>query len=107
MNCKEYQQYVREGASEKYADAYFAALAMVGEVGEVCDVIKKANIYTEGEGYQQLRCRIQDELGDVLWQWVALANSFNLSMDDIIEYNVAKLNERHGGAQLDKTGGKR
>ena len=31
----------------KYKDLKFAALALVGEVGEVCDVIKKAGIYTE------------------------------------------------------------
>ena len=105
MLISEYQEYVREGASEKYADLKFAALALVGEVGEVCDVIKKANIYTEQN--IDVKEKIKDEMSDVLWQYVALANSAGLTVEEIADYNVAKLNARHGGAQLALNGGKR
>lgn len=105
MNINDYQNYVAEGASEKYDDLNFAALAMVGEVGEVCDIIKKKYIYTDSP--VDLQNRIKDEMGDVLWQFVALANAARLNVEDIINFNVEKLNQRHGGATLDLTGGKR
>ena len=105
MNINEYQQYVKSGASDKYKDISFAALALVGEVGEVCDVVKKSNIYTDTvENYD---VKLLDELGDVLWQWMACVNALNVDVEAVIDYNVQKLNARHGGAKLDTTGGKR
>ena len=105
MDSKDYQEYVKQGASEKYKDLQFAALALVGEVGEVCDVIKKANIYTEQQ--IDIREKIKDEVSDVIWQIFALLNSANLTFDEVTDFNVQKLNARHGGAKLDTTGGKR
>lgn len=105
MDSKDYQEYVKQGASEKYKDLQFAALALVGEVGEVCDVIKKANIYTEQQ--IDIREKIKDEVSDVIWQTFALLNSANLTFDEVTDFNVQKLNARHGGAKLDATGGKR
>jgi NTP pyrophosphatase (non-canonical NTP hydrolase) len=107
MEIREYQEYVRQGASDKYKDLKFAGLALVGEVGEVCDVIKKASIYTDEQKYVDCKAKLLDELGDVLWQWTAIVNCLNIDIDKIIEHNVAKLNQRHGGATIDKTGGKR
>lgn len=105
MNAREYQEYVMQGASEKYQDLKFAALALVGEVGEVCDVIKKANIYTEQN--IDVREKIKDEVGDVAWQFFALLNSAKLTFEEVVDFNVEKLNKRHGGATIDLTGGKR
>lgn len=109
MEIKEYQEYVRQGASEKYNKTEFAALALVGEVGEVCDVVKKHEIYTQSadNGEVLYRAKLIDELGDVLWQWMACVNSLGVDIYDLIDANVEKLNARHGGATLDKTGGKR
>lgn len=70
MDIKEYQEYVRQGASEKYKDLKFAGLALVGEAGEVCDIIKKAGIYTDAA--VDLQNKLKDEIGDVVWQTFAL-----------------------------------
>lgn len=105
MDIKEYQEYVRQGASEKYQDLKFAGLALVGEVGEVCDVIKKANIYTDEKEYVDCREKLIEEIGDFIWQTFALLNSLNLTFEEVIEYNVSKLNNRHKGRKLDKKGG--
>lgn len=105
MEAKEYQEYVKQGASDKYQDLKFAALALVGEIGEVCDVIKKAGIYTEQN--IDIKTKIKDEASDVAWQFFALLNSADLTFDEVTDYNVQKLNARHGGAKLDTTGGKR
>lgn len=107
MEIREYQEYVKQGASDKYKDLKFAGLALVGEVGEVCDVIKKASIYTDNGVYTDYKAKLLDELGDVLWQWMAIVNCLDIDVDKIIDHNVTKLNQRHGGATIDKTGGKR
>lgn len=105
MEIKEYQEYVRQGASDKYKDLKFAGLALVGEVGEVCDVIKKASIYTDEQKYTDCREKLIEEIGDFIWQTFALLNSLNLTFEEVIEYNVSKLNNRHKGCGLDKKGG--
>ena len=79
----------------------------MGEVGEVCDVIKKAGIYADETKYTDCKAKLLDELGDVLWQWMAIVNCLNIDVDKIIDHNVTKLNARHGGATTDTTGGKR
>ncbi len=107
MSFKKYQQYVSEGMSKNY-DLRLACLGLVGEVGEVCDLIKKDGIYPDKISDVVLQDKLIDELGDVMWQAFALASVMGIPMDHIIEYNVNKLNERHGGAgKLDTTGGKR
>lgn len=107
MHINEYQKYVQKGASEKYQDLKFAGLALVGEVGEVCDVIKKAGIYTDEQKYTDCKAKLLDELGDVLWQWMAVVNCLGIDVNKIIEHNVVKLNQRHGGTTIDTKGGKR
>lgn len=107
MDFNQYQQYVKQGASEKYKDISFSALALVGEVGEVCDAIKKSNIYDESKSWKDLTAKLKDELGDCLWQWTACVNSLGLNVEEVINYNIEKLNKRHGGVTLDKTGGNR
>ena len=105
MDIKQYQQYVKDGMRPIYQDTQFAVLALVGEVGEVCDLIKKKSIYSEMT--IDLVEKLKDELGDVIWQWMACVNSLGLTAEGVIEDNVAKLNARHGGATTDLTGGKR
>ena len=107
MEIKDYQNYVNEGISSRYT-LELALLGLVGEVGEVCDVVKKHGIYPERfETATQLQDKIIDELGDVMWQAFAVATVMGIPMDHILEYNINKLNERHGGVKIDETGGKR
>lgn len=106
MEIKKYQAYVSEGMSEQY-NLELALLGLVGEVGEVCDVVKKDGIYPDRFDNETLLDKLVDELGDVAWQLFAVANVLGIPMTHILEQNVIKLNERHGGAKLDTTGGKR
>ncbi len=106
MDIKQYQQYVSKGMSENYTPE-LALLGLAGEVGEVCDVAKKDSIYPGKYTPQQLYDKLIDELGDVAWQLFAAACTLGVPMTQILEKNVAKLNERHGGAVIDITGGKR
>ncbi len=102
MNIKEYQQYVKEGASPNYTKQ-LALLGLVGEVGELSDVIKKEHIYSDMSKFESkynmsVKDKIKDEMGDILWQFSLVASLYGLSFEEIIEENVRKLNSRHGGS---------
>lgn len=64
---------------------------MVAEAGEVEGVVAKSN----RKGLPIPRDRIVDELGDVLWGLVGVMNEFNISWQEITEFNMKKLNARN------------
>lgn len=102
MTMQEYQKYVEEGANPVY-DQSLAILGLVGEVGELCDVCKKSRIYSDMSKFEAkygmtVEEKIRDEAGDCLWQLALVLSKFNLTFEEVIDYNVAKLNQRHGGA---------
>lgn len=102
MLIEKYQEYVKDGASSNY-DKKLAIIGVVGEVGELADVVKKEAIYSDMSKFEAkygmtVQEKIADECGDVLWQLVNLLNQYNLDIADVIVNNVNKLNSRHGGA---------
>lgn len=162
MDIKEYQEYVRAGASPAY-DQHLALLGLVGEIGELCeagnstysvagsclnlesyigqlcDVIKKVHIYSDMSKFEkkygmtaeekikmlatqakealgnielatdlsasiseecspEMKEEVKSECGDCLWQLALVLCKYDLTFDEVINYNVEKLNARHGGA---------
>lgn len=66
----------------------------LGEAGEVQGKIKK--IYRDADGNispDKLEA-IKAELGDLLWYVAVLARDLCLTLDEIGEYNIAKLRDR-------------
>lgn len=102
MTVEEYQQYVKEGASSSYTKQ-LALLGLVGEVGELSDVVKKESIYSDMSKFidkygMSVEDKIKDEAGDVLWQFTLVLCKYGLSFNEVMESNVLKLNARHGGS---------
>lgn len=109
MTIQEYQEYVRNGASDKYTKQ-LALLGLVGEVGEVADVIKKETIYEDMSKFiekygMSVEDKIIDECGDVLWQLMLVMCKYEVNVEDVINKNVEKLNKRHGNQKIAKDGG--
>lgn len=72
----------------------YPALGLCGETGEVAEKIKK--IIRDNNGIADLE-RINDikkELGDVMWYVAQLATELNLTLGDIAQTNIDKLQER-------------
>lgn len=67
------------------------ALGLAGEAGEVGDIIKKHLFH----GHPLDRENLKDELGDVLWYLSNLANSVDISLQDIADHNIEKLYARY------------
>lgn len=69
-------------------------LGLIGEVGEVVEHIKKDR--REGDRRKPLtREKLIDEGGDVLWYLTRLFTEHNIRLEEVMEYNIKKLEKRH------------
>ena len=74
------------------ADEAYALLNLAAEAGEVLG--KVAKHIRDGGDDEALRQNIKKELGDVMWMVAAVAADFDLTLSEICEHNIEKLNSR-------------
>jgi NTP pyrophosphatase (non-canonical NTP hydrolase) len=105
MTFEEYQKFTDTTrlASSKPALVY-TALGLAGESGEVAEKIKKVLRDHGGELNDDTRAAIRKEMGDVLWYLAQLARDCNLSLEEIAELNVQKLQSRWSRNQVHGSG---
>ncbi len=72
----------------------YPTLGLVNEAGEVAGKIKKVFRDKDGEINEETPEALKAELGDVLWYIAQVATELGLSLDEIAEYNIAKLYDR-------------
>ena len=78
-------------------------LGLVGEAGEVAEKIKK--LIRDSSRFQNEE--IMKELGDVVFYATALANIYGKGLQEVLELNIAKLDDRHRRGQLKGSGDNR
>ncbi len=78
----------------KEKEAEYLVLGLVGESGEVANIMKKVIRNNNGIMTPEQSEQIKDELGDVLWYLSAFANACGYSLNDIANHNLEKLKER-------------
>jgi len=67
------------------------ALGLVGEAGEVAELVKKHLFH----GHALDRQALMAELGDVLWYVARLAAALGISLGDVATLNIDKLQRRY------------
>lgn len=72
------------------AKIYYPCLGLAGEVGEICEKIKKHI----RDGRILDKEDLTKELGDVLWYLSVLAADLDIKMDDVADTNMMKLQDR-------------
>src|SRR6476620_5079132 len=72
----------------------YPTLGLANEAGEVAGKIKKVFRDKSGQINEETREALKAELGDVLWYMAQVATELDLSLDEIAEYNLAKLYDR-------------
>ncbi len=85
----------------------YPALGLAGEVGEVCNKLKKVLRDDNGVLSDAVRDRVADELGDVLWYVAQLASELNLDLNEVAAQNLVKLASRMQRGTLQGTGDQR
>ena len=73
----------------------YPTLGLAGEAGEVANIVKKIQRDNGGIVNDEIRGKLKDELGDVLWYISACADELGLTLNEIAEFNVRKLAKRH------------
>lgn len=68
------------------------ALDLVSEVGEVAKEILKSTNY--GKEEEQYRPEIKSEIGDVLYSFIALANHYQINLEEALEIVLVKYEKR-------------
>jgi NTP pyrophosphatase (non-canonical NTP hydrolase) len=78
----------------------YPTLGLTNEAGEVAGKIKKifrdrGGVFTDAD-----LAALKAELGDVLWYLAQVATELGLSLDEIAEYNIAKLLDRQARGRI-------
>jgi len=104
MNTMEYSYWVEDKIMTEGNDRLIEnTLGLVGEAGEVAEKIKKLIRDSSRFSNQD----IVKELGDVVFYATALANYFESSLEEVIELNVDKLDDRQARGVLGGSGDNR
>jgi len=98
MTFDEYQKQALTTAHISYDDPLMQnsiwVMGVAGEAGEIVEKWKKAVAYRNGEFSEDEFNDFKKEFADVIWYIAVLAASLGLSLDEIMEQNVAKLADR-------------
>ena len=97
LSFEEYQLQAKQTAlyPNRLRNLEYPTLGLAGEAGEVANVVKKIQRDFGGEITDEIRLKLKDELGDVLWYLSACADELGLTLAEIAEFNVKKLARRH------------
>lgn len=100
MNFEDYQSEASQTAlyPRRLSNLEYPTLGLAGEAGEVANIVKKIQRDNDGVLTDEIRGKLKDELGDVLWYISACADELGLTLDEIAEFNVNKLAKRHNRA---------
>lgn len=94
MTLSEYQELAMRTSNKGLSSTQHfmnGILGLAGEVGECCDVVKK-HYYQDG---REVKAKLLDELGDVLWYIAETSTALGYTLDDIALHNVEKLRKRY------------
>lgn len=81
----------------------YPVLGLTGEAGEVAEKLKKVIRDQDGE-LGAAREQIVKELGDVLWYIAACCHELGVSMEDVAQKNLEKLESRAARGVLHGSG---
>lgn len=106
MNFSTYQDEMKKTVIYPHQGENLAypALGLTGEAGEVADKVKKIIRDNNGQLTKETRDDIILELGDVLWYLAALCLELNISLEEVAEINVKKLQSRKERGTLTGSG---
>ena len=94
MNFNEYQEHCLKTMNFWGSEAEIISnmsMGIAGEAGEIVNYIKKG-VY---QGHSLDKDKIKEEIGDTIWYLSALASRFDIPLEDIVKFNIEKLNKRY------------
>jgi len=90
---------IRASLTAEDADLLHVAVGVAGEAGELLDAVKKAVIYRKPID----RANVVEELGDLEFYMERIRQILNITRDETIDGNIAKLSVRYAGLKYSDT----
>lgn len=104
MRFEEYQELAKTTAIyPESAKIFYPCLGLAGEVGEICEKVKKH----VRDGRELDKEDLKKELGDVLWYISALSTDLGIDLEDVALTNYRKLKDRKERNTLSGSGDNR
>jgi len=95
MKINEYQEWTDKTAIyPKNAGIAYTILGLASETGEVAGKFKKVVRDDGGVLSEERKNQLIDELGDVFWYAVRLATELGISVEEVLQRNHDKLEDR-------------
>lgn len=86
-------QAIIDGLTRETMHRLHMAVGVAGEAGELLDAIKKESVYNKPID----RANVVEELGDLEFYMEGLRQSLNITREEVLEGNIAKLSKRYEG----------
>lgn len=103
VNLNDYQKAAARTAS--YDDPLYPIASLMVEAGELADIFIKP--WLRGDNKDVDRKEVVGEAGDVLWNLAMLLYDSGITLDEVAEYNIAKLEDRERRGVIRGDGGNR
>lgn len=79
------------GHAVKVGDLINGVMGLSGEAGEATDLVKKIIFHGHDFDIEAL----EKEVGDVCWYVAMICHALNISLEEVMEKNIAKLQARY------------
>lgn len=73
-------------------------IGVMNELGEITTLLQKWLWYGKPFSEEELRAKVKDEAGDLLWHLGQVLRRFGLTFEELMEGNIAKLTVRYPDA---------
>lgn len=80
----------------------YSTLGLTGEAGELANKVKK--ILRNDANRDELVAGIKEEMGDVLWYLSSMADDLGVTLEDIAQINLDKLQSRYARGKIKGAG---
>lgn len=88
-------RHVMKGADTYERQVLLGAMGVSREASEVAEIVERWLFFGQGLDVE----KIKDELGDVLWYMALLCETTGLTLGEVVDHNVEKLNRRYPGGK--------
>lgn len=105
-----YPEWDRRGSRQGIG---YVVLGFCGEAGEVANKVKKwlrGDVYpgcVVEDSFNAMRGFVRDEIGDVMWYLARILWHLDISMDEVLEANMKKLEDRRARGVVQGNGDNR
>jgi NTP pyrophosphatase (non-canonical NTP hydrolase) len=95
MKANEYQEWSEKTAIyPKDEGLVYVALGLAGEAGEVANIVKKMIRDDNGFLLQEKHDKLVAEMGDVMWYMARMCAELGTTLEDVMQQNHDKLEDR-------------